>query len=59
MAANPFYGDIRAEGGRLGDQTVALSYASGGGGPSDPHRLIIAVRIGPDIARLRLRPARQ
>ncbi len=58
LATNPFYGDIRTEeaGVALGDQTVALSYASGGGGPSDPHALIIAVRIGPDIARLHLVP---
>jgi hypothetical protein len=58
LATNPFYGDIRTEeaGVALGDQTVALSYASGGGGPSDPRALIIAIRIGPDIARLHLVP---
>jgi hypothetical protein len=58
LATNPFYGDIGAvdAGVALGDQTVALSYASGGGGPDDPHALIIAVRIGPDVARLHLVP---
>jgi hypothetical protein len=58
LATNPFYGDIGTEdpGVALGDQTVALSYASGGGGPDDPHALIIAVRIGPDVVRLHLVP---
>jgi hypothetical protein len=58
LASNPFYGDIGREnaGVELGDQTVALSYASGGGGPNDPHALILAVRIGADVARIHLVP---
>jgi hypothetical protein len=58
LATNPFYGDIGQEdaGVTLGDQTVALSYASGGGGPNDPHALILAVRIGADVARIHLVP---
>jgi hypothetical protein len=58
LATNPFYGDIGPEdpGVELGDQTVALSYASGGGGPGDPRALILAVRIGADVARIHLVP---
>jgi hypothetical protein len=58
LATNPFYGDIGPAnaGIELGDQTVGLSYASGGGGPNDPHALILAVRIGSDVARIHLVP---
>jgi hypothetical protein len=58
LATNPFYGDIRPEraDAEIGDQTVALSYASGGGGPSDPRALILAVRVGADVARVHLVP---
>lgn len=58
LATNPFYGDIRQETASpaLGDQSVALSYAAGGGSATDPHALIVAVRMGADVARVHLVP---
>jgi hypothetical protein len=58
LATNPFYGDIRKEAAAkmIGDQTVVLSYATGGGGAANPRALLIAVRAGSTVARVHLVP---
>jgi hypothetical protein len=58
LATNPFYGDIQLEPANLmlGDQSLVLSYAAGGGGATDPHSLIVAVRVGSEVARVHLVP---
>jgi hypothetical protein len=57
LDANPFYGDVEPLSvPALGDQTTALSYVPGGGGPGEPHALLISVRTGQDVARVHLVP---
>jgi hypothetical protein len=57
LGANPFYGDLTpVTVSTLGDQTTALAYAPGGGGPGEPHALLLAVRSGADVARVHLVP---
>jgi hypothetical protein len=57
LAANPFYGDLTSQNApSIGDQTAALAYAPGGGGVDDPHALLLAVRVGTNVARVHLVP---
>ncbi|HKG25061.1 MAG TPA: hypothetical protein VKB09_05390, partial [Thermomicrobiales bacterium] len=57
LDANPFYGDLSVQSApEIGDQTAALAYAPGGGAAGDPHALLLAVRVGADVARVHLVP---
>ena len=60
LAENPFYGDLRffagAGGLDLGDDAVALSYVANGGGGDAPRSVLVAVRVGADVARVHLVP---
>lgn len=60
LQANPFYGDLRpaSESAAIGDQSVALAYTPGGG-TGAPHALLLAVRVGADVARVHLVPQGQ
>lgn len=56
LGKNPFYGDLKPLSvPALGDQTTALAYVPGGG-TGQPRALLLAVRIGADVARVHLVP---
>lgn len=59
LKANPFYGDLKAVplDASLGDQSLALTYAPGGGGARAPHAILAAVRVGADVTRVHIVPA--
>ncbi len=59
LGKNPFYGDLRPAtlDANLGDQSLALTYAPGGGNASAPHAILAAVRVGADVARVHIVPA--
>jgi hypothetical protein len=55
LGGNPFYGDLTPLTiPALGDQSTELAYVPGGGGKGQPHALLLAVRIGADVARVHL-----
>lgn len=60
LAENPFYGDLQfvagAGGQELGDDAMALSYVANGGGGDAPRAMLVAVRVGADVARVHLVP---
>jgi hypothetical protein len=57
LSVNPFYGTLRPIDGvpALGDQTIALSYAAGGGA-NTPRAALVAVRVGANVARVHVVP---
>ncbi len=56
LGENPFYAQMRpvSEVGAMGDHVLALSYVAGGGGA--PRSILIAVRVGDDVARVQVVP---
>ncbi|MCC6792839.1 MAG: hypothetical protein IT336_14205, partial [Thermomicrobiales bacterium] len=57
LGENPFYGDIRrVETDVAAGEAVALSYVSGGGSPDSPRAMLVAIRVGPVVARVHLVP---
>jgi hypothetical protein len=60
LAKNPYYGGLQpiALTATLGDQSTALSYVAGGG-TGKPRAMIVAVRVGSDVARVHLVPQGQ
>ena len=60
LAEHPFYGDLQFVAGaaslELGDDAVALSYVANGGGGGAPRSILVAVRVGTDVARVHLVP---
>lgn len=57
LEVNPFYANMRpVESLRtIGDQAIALSYAAGGGADT-PRSMLIAVRVGSNVARVHVVP---
>ncbi|MGI8475016.1 MAG: hypothetical protein ACR2OO_01370 [Thermomicrobiales bacterium] len=57
LEANPFYSHLRPIDGTpaLEDQTIALSYAAGGGAET-PRAVLVAVRVGSTVARVHIVP---
>jgi hypothetical protein len=57
LAVNPFYGKLRPIDGAptIGDQSNALSYAAGGGA-NTPQSVLVAVRVGTNVARVHVVP---
>jgi hypothetical protein len=60
LAVNPFYGQMRPIDGApsIGDQSIALGYAAGGGANA-PRAVLVAVRVGAYVARVHVVPQGQ
>ena len=57
LSTNPFYGFLQSVEGvpQLGDQTMALTYAAGGG-VNVPRSILLAIRVGDTVMRVHLVP---